>query len=539
MTQFKQLLFALLLLCLGTTAFAQVKVGNNPTTINASSVLEVESTNKGFLPPRMTQAQRDAIASPAQGLVIYNTTVPCLQVNDGTPAVPVWNCISGVPAGPNASTNGTGIVSAYGGAGCTGSGTINGTMTQGVAVSGVTMSLYANVTTLGTYNLSAAQNGVTFTGSGTFTTLGCQLVTLTASGTPTAAGPFTWCTNTTPQGCSPATVQSAAPSGTVTALNCAGVTLSPAGYNPNGTAYSGTASVPYTGGNGGSYAAGSVASTGVTGFTATWAAGTLATGAGSISITITGSSTTSGVASFPITIGGQSCTITLGGCGVYLLSIAGNTFKPFLCHNLGADPSLDPHTPVMGLHGALIQWGRRGPNTTGNSVVDWQTAANTTNFAAAPTASNPNVGPIAGWSNVVASTNAWVTQAGNKTADDPCPAGYKVPTLLEWQEIGASMSVTRLGSFAGGNTNYGSAMQLYYFNINNVTLTLPAAGQMSFNGPNGTNITRGYWGNYWSSTEDPTSSGTSAYNFFFDPTTELPGHSYGKLNGMSIRCIAQ
>jgi uncharacterized protein (TIGR02145 family) len=66
-------------------------------------------------------------------------------------------------------------------------------------------------TTLGTYNLSATQNGVTFTGSGTFTTLGCQLITLTASGTPTAAGPFTWCTNTTPQGCSPATVATAEP----------------------------------------------------------------------------------------------------------------------------------------------------------------------------------------------------------------------------------------------------------------------------------------------------------------------------------------
>ncbi|MBI3616287.1 MAG: hypothetical protein HY211_07200 [Candidatus Omnitrophica bacterium] len=57
-------------------------VGMGTTTPDASAVLEVSSTNaiaegltpQGFLPPRMTVAQRDAIASPAAGLIIYNTT---------------------------------------------------------------------------------------------------------------------------------------------------------------------------------------------------------------------------------------------------------------------------------------------------------------------------------------------------------------------------------------------------------------------------------------------------------------------------------
>jgi hypothetical protein len=44
--------------------FSQVKVGDNPNTINPSAVLEAESTNKGFLPPRMSTAQRMAINSP-------------------------------------------------------------------------------------------------------------------------------------------------------------------------------------------------------------------------------------------------------------------------------------------------------------------------------------------------------------------------------------------------------------------------------------------------------------------------------------------
>jgi hypothetical protein len=43
------------------------------TTNAASSILTMESTTQGFLPPRMTSAQRTAIASPATGLIVYQT----------------------------------------------------------------------------------------------------------------------------------------------------------------------------------------------------------------------------------------------------------------------------------------------------------------------------------------------------------------------------------------------------------------------------------------------------------------------------------
>ena len=46
---------------------------NSVTTGDASSVLDVKSTAKGFLAPRMTQAQRAAISSPATGLLVYQT----------------------------------------------------------------------------------------------------------------------------------------------------------------------------------------------------------------------------------------------------------------------------------------------------------------------------------------------------------------------------------------------------------------------------------------------------------------------------------
>jgi hypothetical protein len=54
------------------------------TSLNASAIIEATSTTKGFLPPRMTNAQMVAIATPAAGLVVYDTTNNKLNVYDGT-----------------------------------------------------------------------------------------------------------------------------------------------------------------------------------------------------------------------------------------------------------------------------------------------------------------------------------------------------------------------------------------------------------------------------------------------------------------------
>ena len=56
-----------------------VGVGFN-TQNDASAVLQVESTTKGFLPPKMTTAQKNLIVTPAAGLVIYDTTLNKLCV---------------------------------------------------------------------------------------------------------------------------------------------------------------------------------------------------------------------------------------------------------------------------------------------------------------------------------------------------------------------------------------------------------------------------------------------------------------------------
>ena len=67
--------FTILMLALFTTAavHAQTNVGVNNPTPDASAALDVKSTTQGMLVPRMTLAQRNAIASPAEGLMVYQT----------------------------------------------------------------------------------------------------------------------------------------------------------------------------------------------------------------------------------------------------------------------------------------------------------------------------------------------------------------------------------------------------------------------------------------------------------------------------------
>jgi hypothetical protein len=72
------------------TGSTRVGLTSNPTT--SSAMLEVVSTTKGFLPPVMTTTQKNAIASPATGLVVFDTTLNklCVFVS------PSWQTITSV-----------------------------------------------------------------------------------------------------------------------------------------------------------------------------------------------------------------------------------------------------------------------------------------------------------------------------------------------------------------------------------------------------------------------------------------------------------
>lgn len=93
------------------------------TTPNASAQLDVNSSTKGFLPPRVSLTSMDAagpITSPATGLLVYNTAtagtspnnvVPGYYYNSGTPAAPSWKRLAFVESDNTYKLASTGVAS--------------------------------------------------------------------------------------------------------------------------------------------------------------------------------------------------------------------------------------------------------------------------------------------------------------------------------------------------------------------------------------------------------------------------------------------
>lgn len=70
---------------------SQAQIGINTNTPNSSAQLDITSTDKGLLMPRMTATQRLNIASPATGLLVYQTDGTAgFYYNSGTSASPAW-----------------------------------------------------------------------------------------------------------------------------------------------------------------------------------------------------------------------------------------------------------------------------------------------------------------------------------------------------------------------------------------------------------------------------------------------------------------
>lgn len=194
-------------------------------------------------------------------------------------------------------------------------------------------------------------------------------------------------------------------------------------------------------------------------------------------------------------------------CGAY---IAAGVYKTFMCHNLGADTSLDPNVPVQGIFGNFYQWGRA-------TVV-----AN---------ASTPP-GAIAGWNSSSAVNNSWLDSSGHKVVgNDPCPPGYRVPTSAEWMGVIGNNTISYSGNaWTDAAGSYGEA----YFgpNISTHLLGLPSAGcRLSYDG---TLFSRGSYGYYWSSTENS----TYAYGLFF-ANGSVYTSLYNRTNGFSVRCVSE
>lgn len=180
-----------LTVALSNTIFSQVGIGT--TTPDASAELDVTSSTKGLLPPRMTQTQRNAIVSAAAGLIVWCTncgTAGELQVFNGT----TWTNVIGGAASTTSISSIT----------C-GSSTSNGTLTSGTVASGVSSYVpYAGgnggahsgqtVTSTGVTGLTATLSAGTFA-------VGSGSLTYTMTGTPSTSGTATFALNIGGQTC--------------------------------------------------------------------------------------------------------------------------------------------------------------------------------------------------------------------------------------------------------------------------------------------------------------------------------------------------
>jgi BclB C-terminal domain-containing protein len=147
---------------------AQAQVGIGTISPDGSAQLDVSSTTKGLLPPRMTMGQRDLIDAPAEGLVIYQTNnTPGFYYYNGTSWVP-FNSPGGSGAAIIPFASGEPIVVTTAALGLVGTTSLVGfgSSFPGVSLAGANIDLSA----VSNYAFSVPRSGVITSISGFFST---------------------------------------------------------------------------------------------------------------------------------------------------------------------------------------------------------------------------------------------------------------------------------------------------------------------------------------------------------------------------------
>jgi len=253
-----------------------------------------------------------------------------------------------------------------------------------------------------------------------------------------------------------------------------------------------------------------------------------------------------------------------------------NGWLTFMCHNLGADETKDitaqmayvpsPNTQSTTdsiVFGNLYQWGRVADGhqlrTSLNSTTDvvsgsnldavtGQVAVGATGYYGRFIRNSLQVPPY-DW-RIPQKDDLWNSSTESspvKTANDPCPAGWRIPTITEFQSIfnGTSDSSTpstagfyysSSGNYVKWNSTGTPGWKIAPKNTpvdSDYTLFLPLAG---FRGSDGKLYLATYFGAYWSSSVN----GTSGLHLFFDGSSNVnPNTGSGRVCGISLRCVAE
>ena len=328
---------------------------------------------------------------------------------------------------------------------------------------------------------------------------------------------------TTPQTPTTPTTPTTSSTGTITALDCGNAIVT--GVIKKGVPATGVSVVIlYTGGDGNAYGAQTISSTGVTGLTATLTAGKFASGNGSLIYTISGTTTSAGIASFEISIGGKTCamnvtvndvTQTVGIPGPSITDSEGNTYKTV---TIGTQQWMAENLKVTKYNDGIDI-----PNITDNT--QWfQLTTGAWAYYNNDVTYNVKYGKLYNWYAVSPTVN------GNKNV---CPTGWHVPTDTEW---------TVLTDYLGGETVAGGKMK----EVGTTSWNSPntdATNTSLFTGLPGGNRYKdgsynsiGIFGNWWSSSEYKPDISWYRSLYYFSCNT-YRNVSNEKDYGLSVRCL--
>lgn len=208
----------------------------------------------------------------------------------------------------------------------------------------------------------------------------------------------------------------------------------------------------------------------------------------------------------------------LDSCGAF---IGPGQWAEFMCFNLGASYNGRDATRLLTTGweniGAYWQWGKLNSSVVGPFDNNLDIYAKS----------------ILGWNRTAAIDFSW--KDTEKSPNDPCPPGFRIPTISQWKKVFENNPIYVVGASNGPiDKGYSSGVML------GKNLFLPSAGARSIN--SGALVNSGDWGQYWSSSSEPNSDFAYQTSFIIQSKNIQPNISFTKQyrwSGQSIRCISE